>query len=100
MDLKDFSKVKLNSENNETETKNATQSTKNDGYAEIISSFLAKFGTMSEDDLLAEMLKLIEKQKAEGTYDAEKVKNLVSTIRPFLNSSQQKKIDDLVGYLD
>ena len=98
MDLKDFSKVKLNSENNDS--KEVKSKEKNDGYTEIISSFLSKFGTMSEDDLLNEMLKLIEKQKSEGTYDAEKVKGLVATIRPFLNSIQQKKIDDLMGFLN
>ena len=69
-------------------------------YGDTVRDFLSKYGEMEEGELLAEMLGLIAEKKAEGTFDAEKIKALATQIAPLLNSEQQEKMYSLLKYLD
>lgn len=70
-----------------------------DNYSDLIELFLSKYGNMSEDELIAEMLKLINQKKQEGTYNPEELKMLASRVKPFLNAEQTEKMEDLLKYL-
>lgn len=95
MDLKDFSKINLQTENQQ---ENSSQSTKSDNTNEIITTFLSNFGKISEDELLHQISTIVEKQKQEGTFDEIALKNLLQKISPFLNESQQQKIHNIFGF--
>ena len=69
-------------------------------YGDTVRDFLSKYGEMEESELLAEMLRLIAEKKAEGTFDAEKIKALATQIAPLLNAEQQEKMYNLLKYLD
>ena len=69
-------------------------------YGDTVRDFLSKYGEMEENELLAEMLRLIAEKKAEGTFDAEKIKALATQIAPLLNAEQQEKMYNLLKYLD
>lgn len=69
-------------------------------YGDTVRDFLSKYGDMEESDLIAEMLGLIAEKKAEGTFDAEKIKALATQIAPLLNAEQQEKMYSLLKYLD
>ena len=69
-------------------------------YGDTVRDFLSKYGEMEEGELLAEMLGLSAEKKAEGTFDAEKIKALATQIAPLLNSEQQEKMYSLLKYLD
>lgn len=94
MDLKDFSKVKLDDDLSEKNTQKTNSSD------EIVSIFLKNFGKLSEDELLNEMKIIVEKQKQDGTYDEKSMQGLLKRIGPFLNSDQQQKINQIFGLND
>ena len=85
-----------------TENKNPTQEdikkTEAD-YGDLVELFLTRYGEMNEDELIAEMLKLIEKKKQEGTYNPTELKNLASRVKPFLDETQKQKMDELLKLL-
>ena len=85
-----------------TENKNPTQEdikkTEAD-YGDLVELFLTRYGEMNEDELIAEMLKLIEKKKQEGTYNPTELKNLASRVKPFLDETQKEKMDELLKLL-
>ncbi len=76
-------------------TQEELDKTKQD-YGDLIDLFLNKYGKMDEDELIAEMLKLIEKKKQEGTYDKNQIQELVSKVAIFLNDEQRAKMEDLL----
>ena len=68
-------------------------------YADLIELFLSKYGYMDEEQLIAEMLKLINIKKQQGTYNAERLKELASRVTPFLDEQQKQKMESLLKYL-
>ena len=70
-----------------------------DNYSDLIDLFLSRYGDMDENELIAEMLKLIDKKKQQGTYNPEELKMLANRVKPFLNAEQSAKMEDLLKYL-
>ena len=86
------------SKKNENPTQQQLEKTKAD-YSDLIELFLSKYGDMDEDELIAEMLKLIEQKKQEGTYDPQQLKQLAQNVSPFLDNQQKQKMEDLLKLL-
>ena len=86
------------SKKNENPTQQQLEQTKAD-YSDLIELFLSKYGDMDEDELIAEMLKLIEQKKQEGTYDPQQLKQLAQKVSPFLDNQQKQKMEDLLKLL-
>ncbi len=110
MNIKDFSanETKIdNQQQNKKIPKNIEEITETDDfkkveneYGDFIQDFVSKYGQMEEQDLLTEMLKLIAEKKAEGDFDAEKIKQIANQIAPLLEPEQQEKMYNLLKYLD
>ena len=95
--IKDFKKVE-NTTTKNTIDPEELHKTKED-YSDLIELFLSKYGQMDEDELIAEMLKLINIKKQQGTYDAEQLKELAGKVTPFLDEQQKQKMESLLKYL-
>lgn len=87
-------KQEQSKEKDETELKQSTAD-----YSDLIDLFLSKYGSLDEDELIFEMLKLINQKKQEGTYDAQQIKDLARKVEPFLNDEQKQKMEDLFKLL-
>ena len=92
--IKDFKPQNANDAPSQ-EQLNKTQ----DDYSDLINLFLSKYGELSEDELVGEMLKLIQQKKEEGTYDGEQIKQLANKVKPFLNNEQKQRMDELLTLL-
>ena len=69
-------------------------------YGDMIELFLTKYGEMSEEELIKEMLGLIAQKKREGTFDATKIREAANKISPLLTDEQRLKMQSLLNYLD
>ena len=92
--IKDFKPQNTN-DSPSREQLNKTQ----DDYSDLINLFLSKYGELSEDELVGEMLKLIQQKKEAGTYDGEQIKQLANKVKPFLNNEQKQRMDELLTLL-
>ena len=54
----------------------------------------------SEDELLAELVKHVAKQKENGTFDMNNLQNMLAKIMPFLNNEQKKKLNDVLKQIE
>ncbi len=69
-------------------------------YSDVIEKFLANYGKMSSEELLAEMLTIVAAKKKEGTFDANKIRKLSEVVAPFLGESEKVKMQNLLNFLD
>lgn len=53
----------------------------------------------SEDELMQELFKNVQKQKNEGSFNYDSLKTMIDKISPFLNVEQKLKIKDLLEKL-
>lgn len=110
MDIKDFSKTQSgsNSQINKDEIKSKYEQIKETpefkqveaDYGEFVQDFINNYGDMSEAELMQEMFKLIQQKKAEGTFDAQKIRDLAQVVAPMLDAEQRAKMFNLLNYLD
>ena len=68
-------------------------------YGDLVELFLNKYGSMDEDELISEMLKLVEQKKQQGNYDPDQLKMLARKVSPFLDDQQQAKMEELLKLL-
>ena len=68
-------------------------------YGGLVEEFLSRYGTMSEGELMQEMLKLIKQKKADGTYNPEQIRGAASQIAPILTPGQRSKMEKLLKLL-
>ncbi len=69
-------------------------------YGDFVQDFVNNYGNMSEAELMQEMFKLIQQKKAEGTFDAQKIRELAQVVAPMLDDEQRAKMYNLLNYLD
>lgn len=93
--IKDF---KPTSEQKTTPTEEELNQTKAD-YSDLVELFLTRYGDLSEEELISEMLKLIEQKKQEGTYNPTQLKELAKKVEPFLDYQQKQKMEELLKLL-
>ncbi len=58
-----------------------------------------RYGAMSEDELIGELMNSVREQKANNTFDPKQLETLVTMVSPRLNDEQQAKLRDLVRLL-
>lgn len=97
MDLKNFAKQGEKEESNVP--KEGLDDVK-EKYGAIAQDFISKYGQMSENEMLAELFKLIQQKKKDGTFNAEEIKKASIHIAPLLNESQKEYMNNLLKYLD
>ncbi len=81
-----LSEYKCEDKKNKKINKNTQQKKEN------IENLYEKYKNFNQNDLTSELFNNIEKQKNEGTFDYEKIKNTISQIMPYLNGEQQKNM--------
>ena len=86
--LSDFSK-----NNSSTFTSDSSNQNSNLNIMEL----LTKYGGKSQNELINEFYKLVDKQKKEGTFDKNKIVNIASAIMPFLNSEQKNLVSNILN---
>ena len=59
---------------------------------EKIEDMYEKYKNFNKNDLTNELFNNIAKQKKDGTFDYEKIKNTITQIMPYLNAEQQKNL--------
>ena len=92
--------AKNNNQQRSSEIKEEDLKKTQDDYSDLIELFMTKYGTLTEDELIAEMLKLIQQKKANGTFDGKKLRELAERVSPFLTPEQRSKMYDMMNYLD
>lgn len=60
---------------------------------------LKNYQNLSQNDLMAELLKETNKQKQNGNLDNKKLTDLGNQLKPMLDSSQQAKLDEILKML-
>ncbi len=61
---------------------------------------LKKYQSMSQNDLMSELLKEASKMKASGTLDSASLSRLKSTLLPMLNDEQKAMLDNILGEIE
>ena len=69
-------------------------------YIDMVEKFVDNYSSKSEQELISEMLQLIAKKKAEGTFNPNEIRKLSNIIKPLLNEEQQSKMNNLLKFLD
>ena len=59
---------------------------------EKIEDMYEKYKNFNQNDLTNELFNNIAKQKKDGTFDYEKIKNTITQIMPYLNAERQKNL--------
>ncbi len=58
---------------------------------------LKRFEGKSEEELFSELMREVNKGKAEGTFNAEKLSGFVRQVSPMLNAEQKKRLSELIA---
>lgn len=83
--LSDFSKQN-NNVNNQSKTNDFN-----------IVELVSKYGNLSQEELVSEFFKQVEKQKSEGSFDKNKIVSIANTLLPFLNSNQKELVKSILN---
>ena len=95
MDIKDYSKTKIE-KNKNPQTDEMSQKSVNGNYSELVQEFMKRYGKMDEKQMMDEMFKLVEQKKKAGTFNLEQIQNIAQTVKPFLNFEQQEYMQELI----
>jgi hypothetical protein len=58
-----------------------------------------KYKDYSQDELLQELMRSVNAQKQNGTFDKERLLSTLSLVMPSLNSEQRRKLEELLSHL-
>ena len=84
----------------------STKPSENDKSTQTLSEMgfnsgqIEKYSSLSEDELVNQLLANVREQKANGTFDASRLKNLIASISPALNETQRAKLNDVMRLID
>jgi len=67
---------------------------------ETVNAVMGKYGSMNEEQLIDELIKKVNEQKSNGTYDKKQIENFVKIISPKLNEKQRQKLKRMVDFID
>ncbi len=70
---------------------------KEQNYMNVIRGFAQKYEGASQSELISAMLAEAEKRKRNGTLSDQDIDNFAKMLRPMLNPSQQKELDNVIS---
>ena len=70
---------------------------KEQNYMNIIRGFAQKYEGASQSELISAILAEAEKGRRNGTLSDQDIDNFAKMLRPMLNSSQQKELDNIIS---
>lgn len=69
---------------------------KSDSISNDLEHKINEYSRLSENELLQKLFDNVEKQKQDGSFDFNQLASMFNTIRPYLSSSQQNNIEELL----
>lgn len=85
---------------NENIKDNASSSNSKEEVEKEAKNLYNKYKNYSQDELLNEFLSTSKSKLKDGSLTKEKINSTISSLSPFLNSSQKEYLKDLIGRLD
>ena len=95
MDIKDYSKTKIE-KNKNPQTDEMSQKSVNGNYSDLVQEFMKRYGKMDEKQMMDELFKLVQEKKKDGTFDIKQIQEISQTVRPFLSFEQQEYMEELI----
>ena len=86
--------VNQSSQKNTENVQNFTQNTQK------IEEILNKYKNMSNNELMTNLFREASRLKSEGKLNSENLNSLKGMLAPFLNSEQQKMLDELIAAIN
>lgn len=105
MDIKDYKSNKINDESiskddlEEIKKSKEFQDIEKD-YGGVVEDFINNYADKSEPELMQDLLRLIAQKKKEGTFDAQKLRDLAKVVAPMLDDETRAKMYNLLNFLD
>lgn len=90
MDKNDFEEIKKSKEFQDIER----------DYGDVVTDFINNYANKSEPELIQDLLRMIAAKKKEGTFDAQKLRDLAEVIAPLLDETARAKMYNLLNFLD
>ena len=72
---------------------------KTENNEEKVKRTYEKYKNYSQDELLQELMRSVNAQKQNGTFDKERLLSTLSLVMPSLNSEQRRKLEELLSHL-
>lgn len=72
---------------------------KTENNEEKVKQTYEKYKNYSQDELLQELMRSVNAQKQNGTFDKERLLSTLSLVMPSLNSEQRRKLEELLSHL-
>ena len=69
-------------------------------YGSVVEDFINNYASKSEPELIQDLLRLIAEKKKDGTFDAQKLRDLAEMIAPMLDDEMRAKMYNLLNFLD
>ena len=85
------------SENTEKEDKTFKQTNKQS--EKTIEELYSTYKNMNSNELLAQLLKQVDSQKKEGTFNFDNLKNSLNQVMPFLNEEQKNNLMTILNQI-
>ncbi len=85
------------SENIEKEDKKVKHTNKQN--EKTIEELYSTYKNMNSNELLAQLLKQVDSQKKEGTFDFDNLKNSLNQVMPFLNEEQKNNLMTILNQI-
>ncbi len=63
-------------------------------------SAISRYSAMNDEQLIAELIKTVNRAKENGTYDSEQMKSFFSAAEPLLSIEQREKLANVIRILD
>ncbi len=105
MNIKDYKSTEINEESISKDDFEELKKTKEfqeieQDYGDFVEDFINNYAGKSEPELMQEMLRLIAIKKKEGTFDAQKLRDLAKVVAPMLDDEAKAKMFGLLNFLD
>ena len=72
---------------------------KTENNEEKVKQTYEKYKNYSQDELLQELMRSVNAQKQNGTFDKERLLSTLSVVLPSLNDEQRSKLEELLSRL-
>ncbi len=66
---------------------------------EDVEKLFDKYKDMDSNSLMQELIKNVDKQKSDGSFDFEKLQSQISQVLPYLSTDQQKYLMTILSHL-
>ena len=66
---------------------------------EYVEKLFDKYKDMDSNSLMQELIKNVDKQKSDGSFDFEKLQSQISQVLPYLSTDQQKYLMTILSQL-